>query len=187
MPVKTLVSLANISFNLGIIGHSEYQERIDVAFWLADEDNKEHDPRIISDTASNGHHNESEREVNGEDCEVIIGEDRKSILDKPDWMYLVAFKKWYFTKSDPDAYPSIPHGHLHSATRKWPKLNPYTGRAFKAKHSEDKSLRLTKMEMKILWRTEAFRDFCRSHILWYMEAYPLHSFPVRNPLRFPRR
>lgn len=55
-------------------------------------------------------------------------------MENQDWLEFVAFGHWYFTKSDPDPYPSTPHGHFQSANNPWPKLNPYTGRVFDAKH-----------------------------------------------------
>ncbi len=182
MPTKTLLMLADISLSIGLIGHDEYDERISVALWLADE-NSSTDPRQANNEELQ--EQESKREILNNESEVILSGTHGRTLERPDWMEFIAFQKWFFTRSDPDPYPSTPHGHLHSANRAWPKLNPYSGRAFSAKHKEDSSLRLTKREMKELWRTEAFRDFCRSHILWYMEAHPYHKFHVRNALRFP--
>jgi hypothetical protein len=184
MPKNTLLMLAEISYALGFIGHDELDERIAVAFWL-NNDNNSPDPRHAN--SEDRKEQESEKESSVEDSEItLLGKSGKP-LEHPDWeCHFVAFKKWYFTRSDPDSYPSTPHGHLDSASRPWPKLNPYTGRAFSAKHQEDQKLQLTKREMKQLWGTEAFRDFCRSHILWYVDAYPHYRFPVPHPMRFPR-
>jgi hypothetical protein len=181
MPYRTLLFLAEFSFELGLIDLSEYIERSRVAHWLADDDPSWADPREPNpgefdepdpaDPASNG------------ELTQVVGTGKP---EDPDWLELIVLGKWLFTRSDPDSYPSTPHGHLHSANRPWPKLNPYTGRAFKAKHQENIKLRLTKHEMRELWRTVAFRDFCRSYILWYAEANPHHAFAARHPLRFPR-
>ena len=92
---------------------------------------------------------------------------------------------WVFTKADRDSYPSIPHGHYQNQNRSWPKLNPYTGRVFSAKHQEDKSQRLSKKDMKTIWSDESFKSFCREMIIWYQEQFPYYEFPVHRPMRMP--
>ena len=180
VPTRTLRFLAELSFDLGLIDVTEYEERYRVARWMAVDDtsaSKSRDPR---DPPA------PEREPSlGDDDHATIKVPRE--LDGPEWRELLVLGKWLFTKSDPDAYPSTPHGHLHAATREWPKLNPYTDRVFKAKHQEDVTLRLSKREMQRIWRDHVFRDYCRSYILLYIEAHPQYDFRVRNPLRFPRR
>lgn len=175
MPTRTLFTLARLNLQLGLIDFTEYEERVEVARWMAEEDVSAADPRQPPVP-------EREAPAGSDDLAQIRGTGR---LDEPEWMELLVLGKWLFTKSDPDAYPSTPHGHLHSATREWPKLNPYTGRVFKEKHQEDPALRLGKQEMRRLWRDHAFRDFCRSYILLYVEAHPYYRFSVRDPLRFP--
>jgi hypothetical protein len=180
--LRTLLALADISLLLGIIGEAEYEERVAIAIWMAD-DSSAIDPRGYGDVQEARENRETD---SLESSEVKFGGKGGADLERNDWIQFVAFKTWYFTGSDPDSYPSVPHGHLYSADRAWPKLNPYTGRVFKAKHQEDVSLRFDKRKMRKLWRTEAFRDFCRSHILSYIENHPHHRFGVRHVLRLPR-
>lgn len=179
MSTRTLLVLAELSFELGLIDVTEYEERCRVARWLTEDDSTSamaRDPREPPAP-------ESEQSSPDEEHAKVKGSGR---VEEPGWMELLVLGKWLFTKSDPDAYPATPHGHLHSATREWPKLNPYTGRVFKEKHQEDVTLRLGKREMQRLWRDHAFRDFCRSYILLYVEAHPYYAFRVTHPLRFPR-
>lgn len=95
---------------------------------------------------------------------------------------------WMFTKGDPDPYPSTPHGHWRSKDRKWPKLNPYTGRVYARNESEDVSRRLDRMQLHILWRDEAYKDFCRGHLVWFVETFPHRALPVPKDrlFSFPR-
>lgn len=179
--MRYLITLAQISYEFGLIGIDEFQERIEVARWLASDDSSISDPRDPKAEGGDGE-DEDESLHDGEILKVRV----KNGLDDTGWLEFLFDGKWYFTKSDPDPYPSTPHGHLNNPNRAWPKLNPYIGRAFKAKHQEDTSWRLSKAKMKELWRDPKFRSFCRDHILLYMEAYPHHAFPVKYPLRFPR-
>lgn len=182
MSIQTMITLSELSFNLGLIDISEYEERIEVAYWLSAEDSSLSDPREMNDEESALEKTPDYDYPVSESVSIIdAGKTRDS-----DWqLELIVLKKWYFTRSDPDPYPSVPHGHLNSATRPWPKLNPYTGRAFKAKHQEETSLRLSKREMRDIWRAETFRNYCRSHIVWYMETHPYFTFRVRHPMRLP--
>ena len=182
MVTRTLLFLAEASFQLGLIGIDEYIERCEVAWWLGDE-GALGDPREPRDAGEGHEHVEAHRPHVATDSSQTGTGTR---VDEPDWLRFLFRNTWLFTRSDPDPYPSTPHGHLQSANRAWPKLNPYTGRAFKAKHQEEVSLRLGKTEMKNLWQDEAFRNFCRSYVLWYMEQFPYHRFSVAYPLRFPR-
>jgi len=177
--MRHLATLAEISYEFGLIGINEFKERIEVAQWLVSNDSSIPDPRVP--------------EVEAEGIEDKLGTEKgvlqvriKDEPDEPGWLEFLFDGKWYFTISDPDSYPSVPHGHLNNPNQKWPKLNPYTGRAFKAKHQEDTSLRLSKPKMRLLWRDQKFRSFCRDHILWYIEERPHYVFPVKYALRFPR-
>ncbi|MGV8713060.1 MAG: hypothetical protein ACWA6R_10985 [Nitrosomonas sp.] len=175
----TLQTIAQLSFEFGAIDFSEYCERIAVAKWIADQSNRVGDPRgSINEEGSNF---DEDYFLDNLDVEIFFRQ-----TNEYDWLELVVLGNWYFTGSDPDSYPSVPHGHLHSANRPWPKLNPYTGRVFAAKHKEDISLRLKRRQMQELWRSVAFRDFCRSQVMRYIENFPFHEFGVRNKLRFPR-
>jgi hypothetical protein len=179
MATRTLLVLAELSFELGLIDVTEYDERHRVARWMAADESSfdfSRDPR--EPPAPEG----VSRSRDDEHAEFRGSGN----LSEPGWIELLVLGRWLFTKSDPDTYPSTPHGHLQSANREWPKLNPYTGRVFKAKHQEDAALRLSKKEMQCLWRDHAFRDFCRSYILLYIEVHPHYAFRAKKPLRFPR-
>jgi len=173
----TLIILAELSFHFGFIDYNEFKERIEVALWLSDETESVSDPRNIE--------NEECSEKNDMESNELTSSLSKEI-DNDNWLEFLFCNTWVFTKSDPDSYPSTPHGHYKSQNNKWPKLNPYTGRAFKAKHQEDQSKRLNKKQMKKLWSDKIFRSFCREYIVWYMEEFPYHRFSVRNPLLLPR-
>ena len=177
---RTLLLLADLSIEFGLIDISEHIERRNVALWLADDEPCLIDPRELAPNESREEHTDPSSD---DELVRIAGSGRP---DDPGWFELLVLREWLFTRSDPDPYPSTPHGHLYRANRAWPKLSPYTGRVFKAKHQEHPTLRLTKREMRELWRMEAFRDFCRSYILSYIAAHPYHEFAVKYPLRFPR-
>lgn len=177
----TLILLAELHLQVGLIGIDEFAERCMVAHWL-DDKNAGHDPRepataegddgIISEDQANLSGNEgASPHASNKDC---AGDELEFI-----------WSGWVFTRQDKDPYPSTPHGHLGNSNRKWPKLNPYVGRVFALKQ-ENVKLRLTKKQMIALWSDQRFRDFCRSHILWYRERFPQHTFSVTHPLRFPK-
>lgn len=178
--MKTFVALTEISYHFGLIGVDEFTERMEILRWLMDESGEIPDPRLVDEESV-------EEDLKHEYPKSVDKSDSEN--DNDGIMYFipsVLSKTWVFTKSDPDSYPSVPHGHLENKNRSWPKLNPYTGRAFAAKHRESRKLRLGKDEMKALWRDDKFRDFSRSAVMWYMEEFPFYAFPVRNPLRFPK-
>lgn len=179
-PFLTMTILAEIHFTHGLIGIDEFQERIAVAEWLHKKNDSMTDPRF------------PEIETNIESSpEEGTGDssDESQAKSSDPYLYFTTIglsKTWVFNASDPDLYPSVPHGHLNLKTRSWPKLNPYIGRAFKAKHQEETKLRLSKKEMRDLWLNNDFRVFCRNHIVWYMATFPSYSLPVARPLRFPK-
>lgn len=182
-----LIHMAEIHHQLGMINHDEFWERVEVARWLSD------DPEVNSDPRGT---QEEEADLKGERHEdlgesdsiisKIDGGNRNSTSNDENWMEFLCLGVWVFTKSDPDSYPSVPHGHHKSQNKKWPKLNPYTGRVFKAKHQEDTSSRLSRKQMKVIWQDEKFKSFCREMVIWYEEQYPYFEFSVRRPLRMPR-
>ena len=176
--LKTLTRMAEISFQYGLIGIDEFQERLDVVNWIIN-DTKAIDPRVPKPIE-----NDISEKKSG--LKIELRSTVKQNSDSPDWIEFLFDRKWYFTKSDPDSYPSTPHGHLNNPKNAWPKLNPYTGRVFKTKNQEDTSMRLSKPQMKKLWNDHKFRSFCRDYIMWYMEEYSHHTFSVLLPLRFPR-
>jgi hypothetical protein len=183
MAARTLLTLAKFNLQFGFIGIDEYIERYEVALWLGDPNGKRLDPRDTVLSEDLREEKERGSADNASEPPQKGGGDGLRESDSGEVEFL--FQGWVFTKSDPDPYPSTPHGHWRNQNSKWPKLNPYTGRVFKEKHQEDVSARLNKKEMKKLWNDDKFRDFCRSYILWYAEAFPHHVFGVANPLRFP--
>lgn len=181
---NTLIKLAEIHYEFGTINHDEFNERVRVALWLADElDDSAIDPRASTEEDSVINENNN---TNGSVIAII--HDSNDTLDKNDenWIEFLCLGVWVFTKSDLDSYPSIPHGHSRSQNKKWPKLNPYTGRVFVSKYQEDEKQRLSKIQMRNIWSDEKFKSFCREMIVWYQEKFPYYEFPVRRPLRMPR-
>lgn len=164
---NTLITLAKLSFHLGLIGLDEYQERIAVALWVTDKTSAA-DPRYD--------HNETAEEF---ERDIESNSNGVNVL-KPtedEWLEFVFEGKWYFTKSDPDCYPAVPHGHYQNKNSKWPKLNPYTGRAFNSKHQEEKSKSLSKKQILKIWSDKKFISFCREFIVWYIEFSPNYFYP----------
>lgn len=184
---NTLINLAEFHFAFGLIGIDEFRERIEVALRIDGERGSANDPRRID-----GNDLSSEQDTDLGIDDVLSYPDDKQVgvvnsqaSENKDWLEFLCLGTWVFTKSDPDPYPSVPHGHYKNKDRRWPKLNPYTGRVYSSKHSEDSSKRLTKNQMRIIWRDESFRSFCREIVIWYQEQFPYLNFPVRSPLRMP--
>lgn len=174
--------MARIHYEFGLIGYDELHERIQVALWIEDETCA--DPRIEpEDEKSLSKENESNYSDLNETMNCRL--EGLKPTNGPNWIEFLCLGIWVFTKADADSYPSVPHGHFKNQNAKWPKLNPYTGRIFKSKHQEDKSNRLNRKQMQIIWSDEKFKSFCREMIIWYQEQFPHHNFPVRNALRFP--
>lgn len=178
----TLIFLAQLHLQLGLIGIDEFTERCKVAKWL-DGELGIPDPRD-STTSEGGEEFEHDDPIDADDEKNAVYRMGKS--DCGDDVLEFIWSQWVFTRQDPDPYPSTPHGHLHNANNRWPKLNPYVGRVFDAKHQESKTSRLKKKQLIALWSDQRFRDFCRTHIMWYAETFPLHVFSVAHPLRFPK-
>ena len=183
MSRNALLTLAEHQLSLGLIDICEFNERLELAHWISHDISSEQDPRATPSDAEFVHQS---GECAAEPIAATAGV-RASAPGTSAWMELLLLGKWIFARSDPDPYPSLPHGHLQHGRRPWPKLNPYTGRVFSAKHREDVSLRLDNSRLRRIWADAAFRDFCRIQIVWYTEANPHFVFPVRHPLRLPRR
>ncbi len=179
---NTLITLAEIHYEFGLIGHDEFSERIHVALWLADEfSGNAYDPR-----ADSGEEGSESNQHEPEHNDTPSTGSSRSPQDNDNWIEFLCLEAWVFTKADPDSYPSVPHGHYKSQNTKWPKLNPYTGRVFSSKYQEDTGKRLSKRQMKEIWGDPRFKSFCREMIVWYREEFPCYEFPVRWPLRLPR-
>jgi hypothetical protein len=166
-----ILLLSDLSYQAVLIGLAEYQEHRAVADRLSASGFSLPDPRKPAgeerDAPSNGIR-PAGKALSGP------GEDPD---DKDHCPRFLAFNKWMFTLGDTDCYPSVPHGHLQNKTPQWPKLNPYTGRAFKSQHQEDVGSRLSKTEMSMLWNDPAFVEHCRQQILWHSKYAPSYSFP----------
>lgn len=182
---NTLITLAKIHYGLGLIGQDEYIERARVARWLSAE-LQGGDPRSESQEEEIN----DNREMYDTESEAVAIKDssgKSTLTDNEDnHLELLCLNIWVFTKSDPDTYPSVPHGHYRNKNNAWPKLNPYTGRVFSSKHHEDRAKRLSKKDLKLMWSNEKFKSFCREVIIWHLEQFPHYRFRVQHPLRFPR-
>jgi hypothetical protein len=184
-----IILLSDLSYELGLIGLVEYEERRAIADWLSSSGNSS-DPRIRKDEEDIcAEEKDTEVPLSTPAAGASSGATSSSGDEDPDdWARLLAFNKWVFTPGDADCYPAVPHGHLYKKTNEWPKLNPYTGRVFSDMHVEDVSFRLTRSEMKLLWNDPDFVDHCRKQVLWYSEFAPRYSFPRARygKLHFPR-
>ncbi|WP_145543726.1 hypothetical protein [Yersinia frederiksenii] len=183
---KVIMVLSDLSYQLGIIGLIEYQERFEIYRWLKDNNNSVADPRNAygEDDASPEEgkmHNKDERDRSNrmKDSQLSHtgGRGGQTSEDEDDSMHFLAFKKWLFTVGDTDCFPSVPHAHSQRKTNPWPKLNPYTGVVYSSMKAEDVSSRLTKGEMKLLWNDSKFIEECKKQIVWYSEFSPHYPFP----------
>lgn len=182
--------LTDWEFRVGIIGIADWVEREQVFEWLLDNEATQNaDPRgaVGREREERRLPQESppEEESTQEPSGPAQGHNEE---ENPPLQFIPAGlpHRWLFTKDDPDFYPSVPHGHLNNKTNSWPKLNPYTGRAFSSKDVEDSTYRLQKRDMIELWNDAKFRRHALETITWYRERFPYYRFPVRNPLKLPR-
>lgn len=188
--INTLTTLASLHYEHGFIDRSEFEERLQVAYWLCDDaEDCNVDPRRSYDEDAEPNQSQAKDEHDFSDSLIVNMKNDNSKSEKEDehWLHLLFLKTWVFTKSDPDSYPSIPHGHFQNKNKQWPKLNPYTGRVFSGKHKEDTHSRLDKDQLNTLWNDHRFRSFCRDMLVWYIEKFPYYEFPMLDPLRLPRR
>ncbi|MCC4834231.1 hypothetical protein LMH66_16415 [Shewanella sp. 10N.7] len=161
----TLILLADLSYQVGIIGLNEYLERLRVADELFE-------PDELESMSSDEHDLNSNHSMNS---------------DREDELSFVGLGKWKFTPGDVDCFPSVPHGHLHVKTSPI-RVNPYTGVVFNANNKELAKERLKKKEMIALWSDSKFRDYCRVEILWYSDFAPRYKFPnaKHGKMKLPR-
>lgn len=186
--IQTFVFISDCEYSSGLIGLADMMERHEALDWLVDGDDRSKDPRPIQ--------NESQAEL--ESWNLLSNDEKLQVRkqanadDEPPILEFIPIglkRPWCFTVGDPDNYPSVPHGHLNSKDQPWPKLNPYTGRAFNAKDFEELKLRLSRKEMVCLWNNKDFCDHARKQIAYYSTQFPHHKFPVpiRRIFRLPRR
>lgn len=171
---NTLITLAEIHYDLGLIGHNEYCERIDIALWLSGQYDSE-DPRELPQ----GYPPTQQ--------EVLKIQGNSRLLSHPQTEEkFLCMGYWIFTKSDAESYPSVPFGFYKNPKQQWPKLDPYTGRVYNAKHQENVQQRLSKADLEKLWSDESLKSLCREITVWYQEQFRSYTFPVRNHLRMPK-
>jgi hypothetical protein len=162
-------------YHLRLIGISDLLERLEVLRWLIDSGDAT-DPRPTFN------HKETRRQP--EDSGDYEGRRIRTVHTSDDEVWHLQFlprglsNPWIFTKGDPDPYPSVPHGHLNHKNQQWPKLNPYSGRAFIQKDLEQSDLRLKRDDMISLWNDKDFRKHALDQIGWYQKTFPYHKFSV---------
>jgi len=170
----------------GLIGRFDYHERLEIADWMEDFSGSKADPRLNR----SGDYDTSIDEIDKKYQEErgTLGSACEQGANERDWLELLMMNRWMFTIGDADCYPSVPHGHYKSKTKKWPKLNPYTGRVFLDVHREDSSVRLNKRDMVNLWNDSKFIEHCRAQVIWYNNFAPEYGFPNarRGMLTFPK-
>jgi hypothetical protein len=91
--------------------------------------------------------------------------------------------RWYFRKTDPDHFPSVPHGHDDNMD--WPVCDPYTGRVYDGKRNELQNRRLSRKTRIALWKDAKFRAFALTAIMYHENAFPYRPIRVRRPHRLP--
>ncbi|MBY5651786.1 hypothetical protein [Rhizobium leguminosarum] len=185
MSYTTLMTLAELHFECGLIGIVEFTERCDVAAWVFDQPGFINDPR--RDEGENQETVSDRREAEASPVSALENGSDQGDISPPDYLHFT-YRGWVFTKADPDPYPSTPHGHWQDQNRTWPKMDPYNGRVFNRKNAEAAAERLSKGDLRTLWSDERFKDFCRGHIVWFMEEFPHHRFRVPREylFRWPR-
>lgn len=185
-----IVLLSDLSYEMGLIGLAEYEERRAIAHWLSPAGKGQPDPRIAQQ-GDEKYQAEPEggiatsKDTSQGGSSTSSGDEGES---KDRWVEFLVLNKWMFTVGDQDNYPSVPHGHLYKKTNEWPKLNPYTGRVFLNMHAENVGLRLTKSDMQLIWNDHNFVEHCRKQVLWFGDFAPNYGFPKARfgRLRFPK-
>lgn len=179
---NTLITLAEIHYDLGLISHDEYCERIDIALWLSGKHDI-NDPRELPKNSPALQPDIPKIHGNGK---IILHPKSAAGEALPNSQKFLCFGYWIFTKADVESYPSVPFGYYKNPKQQWPKLDPYTGRIYNAKHQENVQLRLSKADLHKLWKDENLKSFCREITIWYQEQFRSYTFPVRNHLRMPK-
>jgi hypothetical protein len=91
--------------------------------------------------------------------------------------------RWHFRKTDPDHFPSVPHGHEDNLD--WPVCDPYTGRVYDGDREELQNGRLSRKTRIALWKDAKFRAFALAAIMYHENAFPYRPIRVRRPHRLP--
>lgn len=182
--------ITDVEYSIGVASLADLHEREEVFEWLdPGAGGRRPDPRGQKHSADESQRpnepDEPQAPPPPESSADSVSGDREE--DEPLQLLPLGLRnRWCFTKNDVDFYPSVPHGHLNDKTNPWPKLSPYTGRAYSAKDHEDTKLRLSRQEMITLWNNKQFRRHALETIAWYSETFPQYHFPVANPRRLPR-
>lgn len=115
-----VMTLSDLSYQLGIIGLIEYQERLEIYRWLKDNSNSVADPRnapgeeyASSEEGRMDHGDERNVSNRMEDPQLSHTGTRggQKIEGEDDLMHILVFNKWLFTVGDTDCFPSVPHAH----------------------------------------------------------------------------
>lgn len=91
--------------------------------------------------------------------------------------------RWHFRKTDPDHFPSVPHGHEDNMD--WPVCDPYTGRVYDGNREEMQSRRLSRKTRVALWKDVKFRTFALTAIIHHENTFSYRPIRVRRPHRLP--
>lgn len=167
---KRFLILCEISWRYGLIGINEYCERMKALRWLSSDQEEPGSPEEEEDSE----YTEKQQEEFLEDTEknhfnpLGSNTDKDTRYGDPELLQYTTKnlnKRWVFTIGDQDPYPSIPHGHFEYKTRKWPKLNPYTGEIFSKKNKLDSLLK--KKEYRVLWEDQELYNHALEQISWY--------------------
>lgn len=179
-----LLFSADLHHAYGLIGAHEHHERSMVAHWLAIPSMA--DPRRASASPEERDEEPTPGDEGAVEQRTLDPGAKIPSREYPDDLEFIFQKRWHFTGADPDPYPSVPHGHLDSENRRWPKLNPYTGRVYDHVEEQNISLMLTRKQLTLLWGDEKFRDFCLERVKWYKDTYPRYRWRVTDPMILPR-
>jgi hypothetical protein len=96
---------------------------------------------------------------------------------------LTGLTQWVFHQSDPDYFPSVPHGHYQG--KKQPKLDAYLGWIYDGSRQTGREPRA---KIIALWNDQKFRDFARTAINFYIASFPSYrGWRVPDPRVLPRR
>lgn len=91
--------------------------------------------------------------------------------------------RWHFRKTDPDHFPSVPHGHEDNMD--WPVCDPYTGRVYDGDREELQDRRLSRKTRIVLWKDAKFRAFALASIMYHEDTFRYRPIRVRRPHRLP--
>lgn len=178
-------------FELGAIGDHGFRDRMRsladmLPYQLADSFRQDID---LAESQSSG--GEQREDTEGEALITAIESDggsRGRGTSSPPVLELVVrnikgMSRWHFRKTDPDHFPSVPHGHEDNMD--WPVCDPYTGRVYDGEREELQDRRLSRKTRIALWKDAKFRAFALTAIMYHENAFPYRPIRVRRPHRLP--